>query len=92
MISILLMLSSCRHIQDMSKGAGLSVNEKTNINYDRFNDVLSGKIVKDEVVNKAFRVINNEVVTCEQKKVGLSITYDKRVVLADGISTVPLDI
>ena len=71
---------------------GISVNEKTNINYERFNDVLTGNLIKHEVVNKGFRVINNEVVTCEQKKVGLSIIYDKRVVLADGVSTIPLDI
>ncbi len=42
--------------------------------------------------NKGFRVINNEMVTYIQHKKGLSYYYDKRVVLADGVSSVPLDI
>jgi hypothetical protein len=37
-------------------------------------------------------VINNEMVTYIQHKKGLSYYYDKRIVLDDGISTVPLDI
>ncbi len=42
--------------------------------------------------NKGFRVINNEMVTYIQQKKGLSYIYDKRKVLADGVSTMPLDI
>ncbi len=47
---------------------------------------------KDMCSNKGFRVINNEMVTYIQHKKGLSYYYDKRIVLADGVSTVPLDI
>jgi hypothetical protein len=34
----------------------------------------------------------NEVCTCLQQRVGFSNVYPKRKVLADGVSTVPLDI
>ncbi len=60
------------------------------INKDRFHGVLFND-VKDMCKNKGFRVINNEMVTYTQQKKGLSYYYDKRVVLADGVSTVPLD-
>jgi hypothetical protein len=51
-----------------------------------FNDA------KDMCMNKGFRVVNNEMVTYIQQKKGLSYVYDKRKVLADGVSTAPLDI
>ena len=41
--------------------------------------------------NEGFRVYDQGVVTCEQKKLGLSAYYNKRYVLADGIYTRPLD-
>jgi hypothetical protein len=61
------------------------------INKDRFHNVLFND-VKDMCINKGFRVINNEMVTYIQHKKGLSYYYDKRIVLADGVSTVPLEI
>jgi hypothetical protein len=70
------------------KGIQKNQNE---INKDRFHNVLFND-VKDMCTNKGFRVINNEMVTYIQHKKGLSYYYDKRVVLADGVSTVPLDI
>ena len=46
-----------------------------------------------ETTNRGFRVQNNEkVVTYELKKKALSIFYQKREVLADGIHTLPLNI
>jgi hypothetical protein len=70
------------------KGIQKNQNE---ISKDRFHNVLFND-VKDMCTNKGFRVINNEMVTYIQHKKGLSYYYDKRVVLADGVSTVPLDI
>jgi hypothetical protein len=70
------------------KGIQKNQNE---INKDRFHNVLFND-VKDMCINKGFRVINNEMVTYIQHKKGLSYYYDKRKVLADGVSTVPLDI
>ena len=70
------------------KGIQKNQNE---INKKRFNNVLF-KNEKDTCTNKGFRVINNEMITYTQNKKGLSYYYDKRKVLADGVSTVPLDI
>ena len=64
---------------------------QNDISKDRFHNVLFND-VKDMCTNKGFRVINNEMVTYIQHKKGLSYYYDKRVVLDDGVSTVPLDI
>ena len=54
------------------------------INKDRFHNV------KDTCTNKGFRVIDNSMITYIQQKKGLSYYYDKRQVLEDGITTVPL--
>jgi outer membrane protein OmpA-like peptidoglycan-associated protein len=72
---------SCKGIQ----------KKQNEINKDRFHNVLFNN-EKDMCSNKGFRVINNEMVTYIQHKKGLSYYYDKRIVLADGVSTVPLDI
>ena len=69
---------------------GIQHNQNT-INKERFDNVLFHE-TKDMCINKGFRVINNEMVTYIQHKKGLSYMYDKRKVLADGVSTVPLEI
>jgi hypothetical protein len=69
---------------------GIQKNQN-DINKDRFHNVLYNN-TEDKCTNKGFRVINNEMVTYIQQKKGLSYVYDKRKVLADGVSTVPLDI
>ena len=43
-------------------------------------------------MNKGFCIHQNEMITYIQQKKGLSYVYDKRKVLEDGVSTVPLDI
>ena len=43
-------------------------------------------------VNHGFRVRANQVVTYQQERRALGYFYCKRKVLADGVSTVPLDI
>jgi hypothetical protein len=70
------------------KGIQKNQNE---INKDRFHNVLFND-VKDMCMNKGFCVVNNEMVTYIQHKKGLSYYYDKRCVLEDCVSTVPLDI
>lgn len=70
------------------KGIQKNQNE---INKKRFDNVLF-KDKKDICTNKGFRVIDNEMITYTQNKKGLSYYYDKRKVLADGVSTIPLDI
>ena len=51
----------------------------------------------DEIINltstnRGFRTINHCVATYEQTKKGLSYFYPKRVVVADGIHTEPLNL
>ena len=43
----------------------------------------------DKTKNVGFRVYDQGVVTYEQNKLGLSVYYDKRYVLADGVPTKP---
>ena len=62
--------------------------------FKRHKDVLdifqnmSGEV--DKAINKGFRVHEQDMVTYEQNKLGLSAYYDKRFVLPDGIHTRPL--
>ena len=42
--------------------------------------------------NRGFRVVKNRVLTYAQFRVGFSYFYPKRKVLADGVTTIPLDI
>jgi len=70
------------------KGIQKNQNE---ISKDRFHNVLFNN-VKDMCINKGFRVINNFMITYIQHKKGLSYYYDKRQVLPDGVSTIPLNI
>jgi hypothetical protein len=72
---------SCKGIQKKSN----------NICYQKFNNVLFGD-KKDTVNNTGFRYIAGTMKTYEQEKKGLSYAYHKRIVLADGISTIPLNI
>ena len=80
-------------------GTGLKLSckgiqkDKNEITYQRFHDVLF-EGVKDRVTNKGFRYQNNNhcMHTYTQEKVGLSAIYCKRELLADGISTKPLNI
>ena len=46
---------------------------------------------KDMATNRGFRMRDEQMVTYEQKKLGLSAYYDKRWVLPDGIHTEPIE-
>ena len=72
-----------------SKGIQKNNNE---INKERFEKVLFDDNYKDICINKGFRVINNFMITYTQEKKGLSYVYNKRIVLEDGVSTLPLPI
>lgn len=63
------------------------------LNPEGFEGVIRGKTTL-QATNKGFRVdrISKSIKTYEQVKIGLNYYYDKRRVLEDGISTVPLDL
>ena len=68
------------------------VNKKFNdINKDKYLNVLLTK-QNSAGVNRGFRVVNNTMYTYEQVRDAFSYFYPKRKVLADGVSTTPLDI
>jgi len=62
-----------------------------NICYKKFEDVLFNN-VNDVAINQGFRYIGGVMKSYEQTKKGLSYVYCKRIVLDDGISTIPLNI
>ena len=65
--------------------------EGNNICYEKFHNALFGD-KKDTANNTGFRYINGTMKTYEQSKRDLSYVYHKRIVLQDGISTIPLNI
>jgi hypothetical protein len=72
-----------------SKGIQKNNNDITK---ERFEKVLFNPNYKDMCTNKGFRMVDNHMITYIQEKKGLTYYYDKRVVLADGVSTLPLPI
>ena len=68
------------------------INKRTNqITKDKYMDVLLSK-KSGSGTNRGFRSIDNQVYTYLQERAGFSYFYPKRKVLADGVSTIPLDI
>ena len=43
-------------------------------------------------INQGFRYVNGFMKTYEQEKKGLSYVYNKRILLSNGIDTIPLNI
>ena len=64
------------------KGVSRRQNE---MSWERYKNALFGAF--DKVTNVGFRKKEHHIVTYEQKKLGLSAYYDKRVVHEDGIHT-----
>ena len=56
----------------------------------RRDSELEGKDI-DKTKNVGFRVYDEDMVTCEQNKLGLSAFYDKHYALAERIHKRPLD-
>ena len=86
------------------KGIQKKQNESI-LNFETYKDViLNNKVLN--VKNKGMRIFNDKqinnigndikqnraIYTYEIEKIGLTEKYDKRIVLSDGVSTVPLNI
>ena len=68
------------------------VNKKCNdIDKDKYLNVLLTK-QNSGGVNRGFRVVNSTMYTYTQVRDAFSYFYPKQKVLADGVSTTPLDI
>jgi hypothetical protein len=72
-----------------SKGIQKGNNDITK---ERFEKVLFDPSYKDVCTNRGFRVVQNEMITYTQIKKALSYYYDKRQIMSDGVSTLPLPI
>lgn len=82
----------CYSKTDKSKSSAKGIQNRNNqalLTYENYKTVLKNGLVL-QAKNKGFRVFNNKVFTYEQGKDGLSPIYDKRVLLADGVTTVPI--
>ena len=76
------------HDKYSCKGINRRCNE---INKDKYLNVLLNK-QSSSGVNRGFRVTNNTMYTYRQVREGFSYFYPKRKVLADGVTTTPLEI
>ena len=63
--------------------------KQNEITWQRFEEALEGS--KDMVTNRGFSMRDGQMVTYEQRKLGLSAYYEKRWVLPDGIHTEPIE-
>jgi hypothetical protein len=59
------------------------------LTWGRYKAALEGAVDKAE--NLGFRIHNGHMATYTQTKLGLSVYYDKRRVLPDGIHTEPIE-
>jgi hypothetical protein len=89
---------SCKGIQKS--------NNQDIINYEKYKNIVLGEEKVYNVINKGMRILNSKQVNksddevnqdrtiyaYQMQKKGLSSCYDKRIILADGISSVPLNI
>lgn len=71
-----------------SKGISKATNAVKKENYLRV--LRTG--ISEEGENRGFRIVNNKVLTYSQFKTGFNYFYPKRIVLEDGITTIPLEI
>ena len=77
---------------DKDKFSSKGVNKKiNNITKDVYLDVLLSQQPKT-VTNRGFRLQGLQMYTYQQLKYGFTYLYIKRKVLADGVSTVPLEL
>ena len=65
--------------------------DKINVSYKKIGNVLFNNN-KDIAINQGFRYVDGYMKSYEQEKKGLSYVYNKRILLSDGISTIPLNI
>ena len=69
-----------------SKGVSQRQNK---LQWSGYEQALNG--YKDMAINRSFRMKDGAMYTYEQHKLGLSVYYDKRWVLEDGIHTEPIE-
>jgi len=62
---------------------------QNNITWQRFKAALNGSV--DRAENRGFRMVNGQMATYDQQKLGLIAYYDKRWVYPDGINTEPIE-
>ena len=86
--------SECYYIEESeeknkfsTKGMSKKQNE---ITWQHFKTALEG--TKDMATNRGFRMRDRQMVTYQQQKLGLSVYYDKRWVLSNGIHTEPIEL
>ena len=80
----------CFGATDKFSTKGLSKHQNV-INKESFLTVLSDRR-SGGGVNRGFRVYNSSVLTYVQERASLTYFYGKRKVLADGVSTAPLEV
>ena len=75
-----------------NKSSAKGIQERNNqslLTFEKYKEALDGRKVL-EAHNRGFRVWDAKVYTYEQSKNGLSPIYDKRIVLEDGVTTIPI--
>ena len=80
----------CFGATDKSTSKGLN-KRQNDIDKDKFLAVLTNRR-SGSGVNRGFRVHNSSMMTYVQERATLTYFYPKRKVLADGLSTAPLDL
>ena len=80
----------CFRVNDKFSTKGLSKHQNV-INKESFLTVLSDRR-SGSGVNRGFRVHNSSVMTYVQERASLTYFYGKRKLLADGVSTAPLEV
>ena len=80
----------CFGVNEKFSTKGLSKHQNI-INKESFLTVLSDRR-SGSGVNRGFRVYNSSVLTYVQERASLTYFYGKRKVLADGVSTAPLEV
>jgi len=93
--------------KDKCSCKGVQKNNNTSIiNYEKYKNIVLGINKSENVKNKGMRILNSNqtnkennetkqnrtIYTYEVEKLGLTNRYDKRIVLSDLVSTVPLNI
>ena len=75
---------------DKYRSKGLS-RKQNKLTREQFMSVLKNKDIASGE-NTGFRIKNGQTFTYQQRKTGLSYVYAKRIVLDDGVNTIPLPI
>lgn len=93
------LMTFCQWVRSEEKCSSKGIQERHNldkINFEVYKDVLLGKNHSVEVTNKGLRIFSENgkqsIYNYECRKTGLTQKYDKRIILSDKISSIPLSI